>query len=375
MFFRYPAVTVVFGELFLLLALVGTGVSFLLLLFEIDSHNPLLKEVCRPGKKINCMAVLQSRASGIMGISWSSIGFCYFSGMLLFLLVLGVDSSQVLFVMGCVNALALPYVFFSLYSQWKIVKQWCALCLAIQTILLVQFIVAATGGFYNNLSVAEVSPDIYMTMILCFIVPALALYIALPTIKKTKVGVAHYNALQRLKHNRQVFDALLSRQKKIEHPTEGLDIVIGKPDAKWKIVKVCNPYCGPCARAHPVIEELVNNSSDVKLQIIFTASGEDDDIKTQPVKHLLAIALNDTERATKQALDDWYNTPLKDYKTFTDKHPITKELLAQQKNKVQAMKKWCDQTQINYTPTFFVNGYQLPDTYSLPDLQYLLTSV
>ncbi|HTN08422.1 vitamin K epoxide reductase family protein [Agriterribacter sp.] len=384
MFFRYPAVTVVFGELFLLLALVGTGVSFLLLLFEIDNHNPLLKEVCRPGKKINCTAVLQSKASGIMGVSWSSIGFCYFSGMLLFLLVLGIDSSQALLVTGSVSVLSLPYIFFSLYYQWKVVKQWCVLCLAIQAILLLQFIVAATGGFYNNLSVAEVSFGTYMATILFFMFPALALYITLPAIKKSKEGVSHYHALQRLKHNRQVFDALLGRQKKIEHPTKELGITIGKPDAKWKIVKVCNPYCGPCAKAHSLIEELISNNEELSVQIIFTATENEKDIKKAPAMHLMSIAANNDETLTNQALSDWYNAPRKDYKAFAEKYAA--HTPSEQMNlKIMAMREWCDRVQITVTPSFFVcmnthnnedegaKFFQLPEMYTVADLKYFFT--
>ncbi|MBS1748263.1 MAG: thioredoxin domain-containing protein, partial [Bacteroidetes bacterium] len=207
----------------------------------------------------------------------------------------------------------------------------------------------------------------------CFMLPALVLYIAIPTLKKAKEGRTHYNTLQRFKHNDQVFDAILSRQKKVVPSAEGLGITIGNPDAKWKLIKVCNPYCGPCARAHPVIEELVESNADLQVQIIFTATGEEADIKTPPVKHLLAIAADGNEKATRQALDDWYNAPVKDYKAFTEQYPLPDELLAQQKDKIVAMKKWCDDMEIQFTPTFFVNGYQLPEVYNVAELKYFLT--
>jgi len=43
-----------------------------------------------------------------------------------------------------------------------------------------------------------------------------------------------------------------------------------------------------------------------------------------------------------------------------EKWKIINELITQQKSKIQAMKKWCD---------------ELPDAYILPDLKYLLTSI
>ena len=46
--------------------------------------------------------------------------------------------------------------------------------------------------------------------------------------------------------------------------------------------------------------------------------------------------------------------------------------LLQQNNKIENMDKWCKATGISFTPTIFINGYQLPDAYSIEDLQYFL---
>lgn len=197
----------------------------------------------------------------------------------------------------------------------------------------------------------------------------------IPALKKVKEGREHYHMLQRFKNNGKVFSALLSRQRKIQHPAEGLGIAQGNPGAQWKIIKVCNPYCGPCAKAHPVVEALISHNLDVQLQIIFTASGEDTDRKTAPVQHLLAIAAKGDESLTKQALDDWYNAPVKDYKVFAEKYPVDNTMLMAQNEKIHAMKSWCDAEQISFTPTFFINDFQLPDTYKLSDLSFLLSTI
>ena len=46
--------------------------------------------------------------------------------------------------------------------------------------------------------------------------------------------------------------------------------------------------------------------------------------------------------------------------------------LGKQGDKVEAMDKWCNANDITYTPTIFINGQQLPDAYSIEDLQYFL---
>ena len=34
--------------------------------------------------------------------------------------------------------------------------------------------------------------------------------------------------------------------------------------------------------------------------------------------------------------------------------------------------EWCREMDISAIPTIFINGYQLPDAYSIEDLQYFL---
>lgn len=374
LFLTQPFNIVIYPVLFLLLSLAGSAVCFLLLLFDIDKDNPLVKEICHGGKKVNCQAVLQSKASGIMGVSWSTIGFCYFTGMSLTQILLGVHTASVSAMLSFMNLLSLPYILFSLYYQWKIVKQWCILCLAVQAILALQLLVSLAGGLYT-FSLAATSILTSLQLLFCFCMPPVILYRMIPALKKAKEGRGHYHTLQRFKNNGQVFEALLSRQRKIQHVTDGLGIILGHPGAKWTIIKVCNPYCSPCARAHQVMEELINHNQEIQLQIIFVASGEDSDPKTAPVQHLLAVASAGNNSLTKQALNDWYNAPVKDYKVFAEKHPVDNTILTEQKEKLQAMKAWCDAEQISFTPTFFVNGSRLPDTYHISDLKFLLTTL
>jgi len=46
--------------------------------------------------------------------------------------------------------------------------------------------------------------------------------------------------------------------------------------------------------------------------------------------------------------------------------------LTKQGNKIEAMEKWCKSADISFTPTIFINDYQLPDAYSIEDLKYFL---
>ena len=357
-----------------LLALAGALVGFLLLWYELDQHNPALQQICGVGKKANCGAVLQSGAANIGGTSWSVIGFSYFAGSLLLLLFGGLQDRQALTVLSWLSVLALPYVFFSLYYQWRIVRQWCVLCLCVQAVLVSQPVIFLASGWPGAFPLTELNPGWLPLLLLAYGTPFIAAHALLPVFKKAKESKENKDNLQRLKHNPQIFDALLVKQKQLTVPADGLGIALGNPAAPHKIIKVCNPYCGPCARAHAPIEELLENNPHVQLQIIFTATNREGDTAAAPVKHLLAISeqSNGNEAAIKKGLEDWYLAEVKDYEKFAAKHPISGE--SKQEHKIDAMRQWCEQTGISFTPTFFVNGYQLPDIYSAGDLKHFLTN-
>ena len=74
-----------------------------------------------------------------------------------------------------------------------------------------------------------------------------------------------------------------------------------------------------------------------------------------------------------QALDDWYLSETKDYEKFAAKYPILGSLNAQDEE-INKMSKWCEKNRIEFTPTFFINGNQLPEIYSPVELKYFLST-
>ncbi|HVK98138.1 MAG TPA: thioredoxin domain-containing protein [Flavisolibacter sp.] len=155
-------------------------------------------------------------------------------------------------------------------------------------------------------------------------------------------------------YNKEILQALLQKQKRITAPAEDLGITLGNPAAKHIIIKVCNPYCGPCAKAHSIIDKILEENEDVKVQIIFTATNDEKDIKAVPVKHLMALYEKNNPELIKQALDDWYNANTKDYDAFALKYSLNGELKLQGE-KLELMDKWCKGTGISVTPTMFID--------------------
>lgn len=351
--------------IFSLFTLSGCVFSALLLWYEVDQYNPALNQICNSGTKVDCGAVLDSKASKIAGISWSSIGFTYFMGLLLLSLFLGLTNPLELITVSWLNVLALPYVVFSIYYQWRVVKQWCVMCLGVQLLLCLQFITAFVGGWHSIIPLGGViNSSLLLQVITAFVVPFVASSIALHALQNLRESRQTNIKLQKLKHNPEIFEAILSKQKILTESPADLGIILGKADARYKIIKVCNPYCPPCAKAHKPIEALLHNNSDVQVQILFNATNDPNDNRTPPIKHFLAIAEK------------------KDYQHFAKKYPMNGEL-NRQSAKIDAMKDWCDRANVEVTPTFFISFpsyetnnhikyYQLPDIYDVNDLKYFV---
>lgn len=135
-------------------------------------------------------------------------------------------------------------------------------------------------------------------------------------------------------------------------------------------MKVCNPYCDLCAKAHPILEKLYDQEI-IDLQIIFTASLSEKDHRSFSVRHLRAIASQKDIERTKKSISDWYDGVDKNHQEFSLYIPLNEELY-QQCEELNQMHKWCEMENIAQTPTRFLEGYKLPREYSVNDLLYTL---
>lgn len=362
----------VFSLFLLLVKFLGTVITVLLLLYEHQQVAPLLQGVCSMGQHTNCSAILRSKASKVFGgmVSWSEIGFLYFSFGALMLLCSG-NNAYVVRALAIANIFALPYIAFSLYYQRFVIRQWCPLCLAVQGLLITEFCIGFSGHLYfiNFISL----PPVISLFEWGFIgmLPFFLYFVIKPLLSLQQNNEVKANTIARLKYNKRVFDTLLQHQDPIIEIKPDLGITLGNPQAKNKIVKVCNPFCNPCAKAHPFIEEMLRSEEDVQVQIIFSCNPSIDDDRAAVVKKMLAIQTIGDKSITRQALHDWYSAPVKKLEDFALKYDVddTKDLFQCQ---MQEMAQWCALNKIEFTPTFYFNGFRLPSPYKIEDVKYFL---
>lgn len=358
------------GILLILIFLVGIYISFSLVFYEELESSVVVEKLCGPTAKVNCGVVLNSKGSKIFGINWSVLGCSYYVGSLLILLLRGVADESVLFELAAINAIALPYIVYSISYQWLMVKQWCKLCLIVQFLLLLQSLVHIFGGFHFWKIETPYELQRVLTDLLVFAIP---LYITRHIAKNLELRRenAHIERmLSLIKSDFSVFKAMLVSQRQVIIPSSNLGIYLGASSPKHHVLVVCNPYCGPCAAAHSELHKLIGSNEDVQVQVVFTATNSPGDRRNDPVSYIMAISESSPWQATMEALTSWFQEHKMNFDSFSNAFPVA-SLASRQGAKLASMGSWCEESSIFATPTIYVDGYKLPASYSVSDLKYV----
>lgn len=355
---------------FLTTSFIGLVITALLLWHDVDKHNPFIREVCgSSGKKINCDAVLSSAKSSFLGISWSVWGFSFMTTLFITQIIYAGQLDQLL-ITSYLSVAVAPYIIFSIYYQWRIIKQWCILCLVTQIILITNTIIGLNFINREALNLHQIDYLNIISTIFLGLMVLVSSNLAIPILKRANDSKNYESKWKRLRYNPEIFQSLLDNSDNIALPVDNIGIVIGNADAKSEIIKVCNPYCGPCSKAHPEIEHIIKNNKDVRLRIIFTATGNESDIKTNAVKLFLAVRDKYGEDRLKQLLDKWYGAESIKFENFEKEFNINvKE--ENYSSEILKMKNWCDKMKIRATPTIYINKKEMPNEYLISELKFL----
>ncbi len=347
--------------------ILGLAVSVLLLIYEIDKSNTFVKNICTGGVKTNCNAVLGSKAAKIFNVSWSELGFFYFSFLFLFLLIPGTIFEEKKSVFTYLSFLTASYIPYSIYYQYRIAKQWCRMCLFVQAILFLNFVWALLyGDFILKINLQTVS-----LIIGCSIFPVLLWYTLKPVILKANDASKFSSAYKRLFSTPGVLNLTLAEQPDAPDGWQQFGIVKGNPNAQNIILKVCSPSCGHCDKAHKTFNEIIENNNDVKIVTVYDI-WEEGNNRRDPVRHFLALTELGDGKQIEEAMNYWYLNENRNYETLKEMYPLPQDLLEKQDEIITQMAEWCKTAEIEYTPTVYVNGKQLSSTFKLEDLKDVL---
>ncbi len=159
-------------------------------------------------------------------------------------------------------------------------------------------------------------PDaaVWSTLFISLLLPVVLWVLAKPLFLKAQQVGPLKNQLRKFKYNSELFNSMLNNQPKHTLPSEDWSIVLGNTKASTSITMVTNPYCPPCSKTHKLLDELLEQRTDIQARIVFTANNTDEDIKTPVSRHLMALNQLADKEIIKKALNDWHEQKQKDYK-------------------------------------------------------------
>ena len=359
---------------YILLGLKVAGMVFSTLLFvkSIDNANSFVNKLCNAGSKISCQSILDSPAAKITSwFSWSDAGFIYFFGSFLGLLLSLKDTSSLntYFTLQLVfSGFSILFSSYSLYYQGIKAKMWCTLCLGVVSVFFLEAILTSsfTSFIENTFDIQGL-----LNTAVGFLLPSAFLVLYKTTAIKAQESKSLKKELTKLKSNPQIFDALMAKQRQMPAIPEDMPVItLGNKNAEHTITMVSNPLCTPCAWMHARIEKILEENENVKCQIIFLSSTNENDAGGQFLRKLLGLS----EDLRPVALHGWFVRNDKNFEIW-DSGFKDFETQKDTKNIQEYHNFWANQAEIKGTPTIFYNNRLLPDMVKLEDLSHLTAKI
>lgn len=347
-------------------SLLGLIIAVFLLGAELGFQNNLVKQVCGAVSNGGCEKVLNSKqAKSFLGFTPADLGLIYFTTQFLIFLAapLLIGLEQILYTAAFAGLLVAAW---SIYTQAFVLKEYCALCLGLVAVLLLQFALAGFNFNASNFVLMQL-----LAAATLFIIIAAILFPIKNLLNQNKKNSFKAKELVRWKTDANIYNALLNQEQEVDNSIWDNDLILGNPNAPILITVACNPYCGPCAKAHTLLDEILDQfPNKVAVQIRLACNPVDlSDARTQATAAILqnAVSLNNG-KDLQTMLTDWFH--------MMDLPKWSAKWQAKNENDVQevldAHNNWNQQSNIRFTPSFFMNGKAMPTKYSIDDVQKIL---
>jgi len=260
-------------------------------------------------------------------------------------------------ILAIVSALSLPYPVYSVYYQGFVLKKWCPLCLGVQVLLITEFVLLLPQFSNLHFSIFAIPGFILTFLVIGIVYILLIMYLR----EKTSNELNFYKNLG-FKKNPNVLRSLLSNQNHYEIPVTSTSLLFGAK-ASSMITAFLSLNCSHCARAFEKIKEILQSEAKVSVNLILV---------TNDSKILNALYQYNAQNKSKEALElleTWYSTDPYSRSRVSENLCVIEDsdFLKDVSNENLRLFKECN---VLGTPTFFINGYQLPGQYDIGDIKY-----
>lgn len=353
----------------------GLYISYTLFQLELGEANSLANKVCVTSENVNCEQVLSSKSGKLLNaISWSQIGLFFFGGQLIVLIYsmfIGYPITLLFSVLVLINGLALPFVVYNVYNQAVVIKEWCTLCLISNGLILVNFIYLLVVTPF-----ILIQTEMLLVSAMSFLFTLYALQSFVSSQKNVKQQTSDKRALNSLKYDVRLFQAMLSMQPAAPKSAISDPTVMGTADSPYEITIVSSPFCAPCAKMHDRLIKLDKElSKGIRIRVIMPTLSAEDTASYKLAKHLAGLSITLNPTAFEKALESWLKVQDKfnNIEDWISRNSSNSEVDGDRlQEKLSSEKAWADEAKITATPTLFFGGYKFPDIYQIEDLEVLL---
>lgn len=338
--------------------LLGLAVSSLLL----NKSAAYQLKVCHINSRINCSDVVSSKYSTLLGIPLSWLSFSFFLVNFFIVSFSETAAENKLWFLKITSLLSIPLITYSLYCQFIILKKFCVFCVFLQILTLIQVVALLP---YRGLLQSHLD---YYVITSVFTGISISYLIIFSLVNKKENDELLTN-LKRLKFNRHVISGILenSAVKQIADSKFGLYLGPDKESVKIHLTLLISLRCRKCFRSLHEIRRLLQEFSNV-INIRIMYAGDPDDISSvKCFGELILISINDLEDSILDHIDrisssekiDIQKSSALSYTETSDQ--ITKSILDEA--------RWCIENNIVQTPTFLINGIEIPNEFDIHELR------
>jgi len=354
---------------YILLSLIGLIVSFAIFKQEQGETTIVGNAFCNSSdEKKDCNSVLNSKAANIFkNFKLSDACIIYFVASIIGAYLFQIQHISYSLIYG-ISFLALPVTFYSIYYQKFVLKNWCALCLAIVVVLWAQ-----AGSFFLNNDL-EFSIGFNGTLVLLVAYLSIVFvwsYVRRLIESKKKLFELNIEFL-RFKRNFNLFKSALLRSDVIDTHIPSIDeIKFGNATSNLKIVVVTNPFCGHCAAVHTLIEDILKKYNEsVEIRVRFNVNANKvDDLGVIIATRIMELYDVLGEEKSLNAMHDIYGEMKAE--AWIEKWGRCKHLDGYH-TVLQKKREWCMSKTLNFTPVILINGREYPRAYDRKDLIHFM---
>ncbi|WP_448698099.1 vitamin K epoxide reductase family protein [Mucilaginibacter sp. AW1-3] len=343
----------------LIITLMGFLVTLELVLKPFRVTEGFLDKLCKLNVQHDCKTTIESKYAQLTNwLSLSELAFFFFSGSLLVLLS-DMAMSQYISLLEALSILSVPFLFYSVLIQGFIKRSWCLVCCLLVGIFTLEVV------FF----IAVVSPVFTLSCkpLLIFCLPALLWLSLKPFFQKVKFYRESIKNHNKIKLHRDSFENIFYNDSTMNFSDIG--VIIGDKSSQTCLTIVTSPVCAPCKEVHLEFEQWLRWNKNLKIQLIFYADIENQSLKFKVVRHLVAMARDQSENVY-EALTSWFSNTNQSVEDWKERYPT--EYIKDDLLKIEEQQKWCKTNKISGTPTVFLNQVRLPRIYQFKDLKYLL---